>query len=202
MAWDAKRHTLENEALAKFSALPAEEKAAGNGKLLADAAWQVMMERSALGEMPRDYAFRLPFIHAHTVVYAPDGVEKILKILTREQPALPQQVSDAHADLLSRLPAVKSVRDSAHHLEDRVRGKKMHEQDISLQPIHTDLFEAPQGALLLGNVLNNKLGFTGSDGEYHEVEITAASIHIAQEAVQQVLDALTWAGPERVFPYW
>ena len=201
-AWDARRHALELEVLATLSAMSAEDRAAVAGQRMLDAAWQVMMERAAVGEMPRDYAFRLPFIHAHTVVYGLDGVEKTLGVLAREQPALPPGVSEAHAVMLRQLPTVKPVRDSAHHLEDRVRGLGRNGQPLPTQPTNTDLFNAPEGALLLGSLFNNKLGFTGSDGAFHEVEICAATIHIAREAVQQVLDALTWEGPPRIFPFW
>jgi hypothetical protein len=73
---------------------------------------------------------------------------------------------------------------------------------IQFQPIANKLFNAPNGALLIGDLLNNKLGFTGSDGGYHEVEISSATVHIAREAIQRVLNALTWDGPSNIFPYW
>jgi hypothetical protein len=193
-AWEARRHTLERLVPPN---VPIWERAV-------DAAWQVITERAELGEMPRDYAFRLPFIYAHTVAYALDGVEKTLGVLAQEQPALPPEVAQAHADLLIRLPAVKPVRDSAHHLEDRVRGLKgmgPNKKPIQLQPIANGLINAPQGALLIDNLLNGRLGFTGSDGAYHEVEISSTTIDIARDAIQRVINALTWEGPPRIFPY-
>jgi hypothetical protein len=39
--------------------------------------------------------------------------------------------------------------------------------------------------------LGVKLGYTASDGYYREVEISVASVVVAQNAIQRVLDALT-----------
>jgi hypothetical protein len=202
VAWDKRRHVLEREFLAPSSDMPVEEIAKRPWQRILDAAWQVLTERASLDEMPRDYAFRLTFIHAHTVLYGLDGVEKTLGILAREQPALPSEVSEAHAEMLRRLPTVKLVRDSAHHLEDRARGLGRREQPLSMKPVNTEIFDAPEGALILNTLLNDKLGFTGSDGEFHEIKISAASIHVAREAVQKVIDALAWRGPSKIFPYW
>jgi len=149
---------------------------------------------------PRGYAFRLPFIHAHTVLYALDGVEKALHVLARVQ-GLPGAVAGASGSFKSQLPTVRAVRDSSHHLEDRARGLDRDGKPLSLKPVTTMGISAPNGGMLgTDNLHGNCLAFTGSDGEYHQVEISAASVAVAQTATQQVIDALPWRGPDRTVP--
>jgi hypothetical protein len=73
------------------------------------------------GQLPDAYAHRLPFVHARSCVYALDTIGKAIKSLAR-MPGLPAGVAQARADFEARFPTLVSIRDSAHHPEDRVRG--------------------------------------------------------------------------------
>jgi hypothetical protein len=152
------------------------------------------------GELPRNYRHRLPFVHAHTVLYALDGLKRALGVLANEA-GLSPVISIASADFNSWFPGLTPVRDSSHHLEDRARGLGRSGKRLKLQPVTTGAINAPGGGFLgIDNLEGDDLCFTGSDGAYHRVAINDANLRLAQSAVQSVLDALTWKGPPRFLP--
>jgi hypothetical protein len=152
------------------------------------------------GELPRTYRHRLPFVHAHTVLYALDGVKRALAVLANEA-GLPPAISEASADFISLFPGLTPIRDSSHHLEDRTRRLARFGKRLKLQPVTTGAINAPGGGFLgLDNLEGDDLCFTGSDGAYHRVAINDANLRLAQSAVQSVVDALTWKGPPIFLP--
>jgi len=153
---------------------------------------QARREEWAAGIMPENYEYRLAFIHAHTVLYALDAIGKTLKVLAKM--GLPTGLADAYDAYKAALPTLVDVRDSAHHTEDRARRVHHGNQPLVLQPITTGPVNAPGGVLMLSALNGNRLGYTAADGNYLEVEISAASVAAAQSAIQQVLDALSWSG--------
>ena len=199
--WEARRRQLEHQAEGALPGnLSAQDRWIAHARIRDEVAQRLTLERAEAGQLPRSYAHRLPFIHAHTVVYALDGVGKTLGVLARES-YLPRTVDQAHVNYQARLPGLTPVRDSAHHLEDRGRGLGKGGKQLQLQPITTEAIHAPGGGVLvLDSLENDDLCFTGSDGAYHRVEISATSVRIAQEGVQQVLDVLPWQGPPRSVP--
>jgi len=160
---------------------------------------QARRQEWAAGRMPDNYQHRLPFIHAHTVVYALDSIGKALDALTGIS-GLPAAVTTARDGYRAALPNLVHVRDSAHHVEDRARGLDRRGRPLVLQPVDNQMFNAPNGMLGLSNLNGNKLGYTASDGHYHEIEISANSVQAAQAAIQQTLDAFSWRGPTRAVP--
>lgn len=161
-------------------------------RLLARAEWDS-------GETPEGYLRRLPFIYAHTVLFALDGLSKALGVLAR-MPDLPPGVAAASEAFATVLPSVAQLRNSAHHVEDRARAKGPYEKTIALKPIANNMLKSPGGALVLSALNNNRLGYTLANGHYDEVEISEASVDAAREAVQALLDALDWRGSRRLVP--
>jgi hypothetical protein len=160
---------------------------------------QARRQEWAAGQLPESYKHRLPFIHAHTVLYALDNIGKSLGRLT-EIDGLPAAVTVARDDYQASLPDLVDVRDSAHHTEDRARGLDRRGRPLILQPVYNRLANAPGGFIGLSNLNGNKLGYTTSSGRYCEIEISAKSVEAGQVAVQHVLDALSWRGPTRSVP--
>jgi hypothetical protein len=153
----------------------------------------------AVGQIPESYQHRLPFIHAHTVLFALDAIGKALGRLVGVD-GIPAGVVAAREGYKTALPHLVDVRDSAHHVEDRARGLDRRGQSLDLQPVNNSAFNAPNGILGLSNLNGNQLGYTASDGHYREVDISATSVRAAQTAIQGVLDALSWRGPARTVP--
>jgi hypothetical protein len=151
----------------------------------------------AKGNLPRSYTHALVTIYAHAVVYALDGIEKSLCQLARV-PCLAEaaraRITAAHQAFTAALPAVRAVRDSAHHREDRARGMGRNDRELDYQPIAHEAINAPAGhnVLIMSALSGNSLGYTTSDGHYREVEISHASVKVAQAAIQQAIEALQW----------
>ena len=104
----------------------------------------VRRQEWAAGQMPEGYEQRLVFIHAHTVLYALDAVGKTLDRLA-EMSDVPAQVAVARDLYRAALPDLVDVRDSAHHTEDRGRGRGKFNRPLTMQPIDNRLINAPSG---------------------------------------------------------
>ena len=159
---------------------------------------QVCREEWAAGRLPQAYEHRLPIMYAHVVLYALDAIGKTINVLV--DMGISSDIALARDTYESAIPHLKAVRDSAHHIEDRARGVHHGSKPLVLQPINTQALVAPNGALALSNLFNNKLGYTAQDGHYREIEISKNIVKTAQSAIQEVLNALTWRGPARTSP--
>jgi hypothetical protein len=128
------------------------------------------------------YGYRLVCIHAHTVLYALDGIQKALSKLA-EIPGVPARLAEVRDAYQEALPSVVPVRNSAHHREDRVIGvgSRNHRLD-------------PHNLLIIGQLGPMTLGYTLGDGSYGEVEISRESVALAWAAIQYAIEALPWWG--------
>jgi hypothetical protein len=108
-------------------------------------------------------------------------------------PAIAQDFKDA-------FPGLKQVRDSAHHLEDRMRRQDRKGARFTPKAIRTPGFYSVEGGLFVRNLDGNSLLFTGQDGGHYSVAITAESLRIGQSAIQRVIDTFEWSGPTRKVP--
>ena len=151
------------------------------------------------GEVPRAYAYRKPFVHAKSFLYALDTLVKSIEQIVGLTSS-PPEVSKVLGDLKLAFPDLVGVRNSAHHVEDRVQGKQFGKK-IDLQPIDSDAISAPVGGALVVDMLNNnRYGGTLANGTLGEVEVSRFSAEIAQSAVQRILDAYKWRGPTQHLP--
>jgi len=136
---------------------------------------------SGLPGAPEGYRRRAPFIYAHTVVYSLDAIWKTLGLLART-PGLPSNIGAIYDEYKQALPRLKSVRDSAHHLEDRARRMGRNEEPLNV-PV-----------LSISNLFGDKLNYTGADGSQAEIAISPASVAAAQKAIQKTLTSFAWTG--------
>jgi hypothetical protein len=163
------------------------------------AAVQAKREAWSSGRIPDSYVHRRPFIHAKSFLYALDTLHKALKLLSKT-PSAPAEVAEALAELDTAFPTLISVRDSAHHVEDRVQGKAW-KRRIDLKPVENEAISAPSGGALIVDMLNdNRYGGTLADGTYGEVEVSAESVAIAQQSLQRVVESYSWSGPSDHLP--
>jgi hypothetical protein len=161
---------------------------------------RIMRRRCEAGEVPNSYSFRLPFLHAHSFLYAVDGFGKALSKLAREAD-VPPVVNDVLTDFQAAFPGITDVRDSAQHLEDRSRGLGRKEKPLKLKPMVNEFISAPgSGVLMLGNLTNDKLGYTTASGQHAEIPISVDSARTIQIHFQRVLDSFSWHGPSRLLP--
>ncbi|WP_284985473.1 hypothetical protein [Arthrobacter sp. fls2-241-R2A-172] len=149
-------------------------------------------QQLANGVMPSQYVRMLRFMHARSFLYAFDTVDKTLALLAAG-PGASEVIAEAKARFKAAFPDLTDVRDSAHHLGDRVQGKRRNRK-IDLQPISSRGVDTTGGVLVIDHLNNDKYGSVLGDGRFGEIEVTVESVKLAQDVVQTVLDSITWRG--------
>lgn len=152
------------------------------------------------GNWPSQYIRCQVFMYAKCFVYSIDSISKLITELSKE-PGVPPAVSQQRDVLNTLIPALRDVRDSAHHVEDRGRGLDRKKQPLKLKPVDNGVVRVPDGGALLLNCLNgNRFGCTTADGQYGEVEVSAACLSGVRQCIQAIIDSFTWMGPPRHYP--
>jgi len=148
------------------------------------------------GVVPFDFRLKQVTIHAHAFIFAIDMFEKLLGVLAKIE-AVPQEVARQHAQLLDHFPDLRGVRNTLHHVEDRVRGLGAGAKPMSAQPVDLPGLSIPDGGIVSINVLlNDGFGSTMSDGRFGQVAITPTSLVILANVLHSTLQAFRWIGPE------
>jgi hypothetical protein len=151
-----------------------------------------LKRKAELGIVPRSYGHKIPFIHAHTFVYAVDSFGKFLDELC-EYEAVPNVVRASRDIFDEKLPMVRKIRNSALHREDRSRryastGDKKKGKKMTV------------GFLGLSNLEGGLLCYTIDDGSYQKIAISHETLGILALTCNEVFAALPWKGPPRVAP--
>ncbi|AKT28216.1 hypothetical protein RYA05_25195 [Pseudomonas syringae pv. actinidiae] len=161
----------------------------------------VKREHWAAGELPKEFDYQLPFIYAQTFVYALDSFEKLLGVISKIE-NIPEEISNLHEEITEVFPHLREVRNSAHHMEDRLRGLGRNNKTMNLKPFDT----GPGGIVSLGNglVLNNltgsSYGYTMANGSFGDVSITPQSMAVLQDIFTRTLNTFRWTGPKEHCP--
>ena len=150
--------------------------------------------RAALGILPRSYAHKIPFIHAHSFVYTVDSFGKFLDVLWSYS-GLPEGVAALRDEFYERLPTVRKIRNSALHIEDRSRGYGSWKDAERGRKM-----ELREGFLGLSNLEGNQLCYTIDDGSYQRIEVSCNTLHVLVELLNRLLTVFTWKGSPRVEP--
>ena len=138
-------------------------------------------------------------MHARAFVFALDNITNILRKLA-EEPGVPPDVPAARDDLVLKLPMVKDLRDSLHHVEDRGRGK-WHGSAIVAAPITTGPLQTAGGGLMvLEDLSGSTFSGTAGSGAHASVDVTWATLEIVRDTIQKVLNAFAWEGDSRHLP--
>jgi hypothetical protein len=144
------------------------------------------------------YEIRLPFIYAHVFLYSLDNFGQLLNVIPSGQD-LPQKIDTIRKDFNNKLPLLRQIRNSAHHIEDRIRRYGTPSQSkkcvkMNLQPVQNNILRGNFSAVIIGNLNGNKLSYTVNDGSYQEIEISIATLNIAVETLQNIINIFKWEG--------
>jgi hypothetical protein len=152
------------------------------------------------GRPPRSYQHALPFLHAKAFLSAVDSVGKLFGALSVVDGS-PAGVAVLRESFNESFPTLREVRNSAQHVEDRIRGLGRGGQPLKLKPAQNPMVSAPAGGVLIVDSLNgNKFGGTLANGEHGEIEVSVASLERVRDLVQALIDAFPWKGPKRHYP--
>lgn len=152
-------------------------------------------ERWAGGQMPEDFEMRKMFIFARDFVYALDGFGACLRVLSKES-ATSVDLSNFSKEFSDLFPDLREVRNTSHHLEDRLRGLGggREPKPMKLKPFENNFIHAPYGMLVPQDLNGNRFCCTMGDGHYGEVEISPESLARVSDLLQRVLNSFQWAG--------
>jgi hypothetical protein len=161
---------------------------------------ELAREDWAVGEIPDSYIRRLPLLHAKSFLYALDNIGKVL-LKVANVSRVPSAVRGIPSDWDEAFPDLVHIRDTAHHPEDRLRGKGKFDKALPSVPMDNQLALAPNGGVLVYDALNgDSYGGTLADGRYADVDITFENLEKARILVQRTIDAFDWQGPARLIP--
>ncbi len=124
----------------------------------------------------------LSHLYARCFVYALDTVRQLLKVI-RDDPQLPSSAHNHCDTFLAEYENIRNLRNSLHHIEDRLRCLGPGGSRIS----------AP--LLLLGCFRNDHFGCTAADGTYAEIELSQATLRRAGTIIEDLIGSFTWLGP-------
>jgi hypothetical protein len=156
---------------------------------------QLRFKKAELGILPRSYIHKIPFIHAHTFVFAVDSFGKFLEELCIYD-GMPEQVQHCRDEFNRLLPSVRKIRNSALHIEDRSRGYGTWQDKKKGKKMETE------GFLGLSNLEKNQLCYTIDDGSYQRVEISQPVLDVLVQITNHLLASFKWEGSPNIAPHY
>lgn len=125
-----------------------------------------------------------PFLHAKSFVHSLYDVQKFIDVLGNLS-GNSQEIDAASAELTSKLPDLKGVRDSEQHLEERLQGLTRGQK-------------LPTSQLWIGNLMNKNYEMTTESGRIGRIEVSRETLDIAASCIQRTIDSLQWTGRRTV----
>lgn len=156
---------------------------------------RVRKRKMELGIVPRAYVHKVPFIHAHTFVFAVDSFGRFLDELAKYG-QVPDDIKEHQKRFNEHLPSVRKIRNSAQHIEDRSRGYGTWRDKKKGEKMEVD------GFLGLSNLEGNQLCYTIDDGSYQKIEVSESTFQILVDTMNNLLPSFQWKGPPSIEPHY
>lgn len=148
-----------------------------------------MIQRGADGEITitrRKWEDSLRSASVKMFVSALDGIGKILGVLRRDD-RMPPKAVEACNELSDQFEAIKHIRDSHQHMEDRCRGLGKWGKPV------------PSSVLVLGAMMDGRRHImTASDGKQYGIEISEAVLRMVQANIEKLIWSFEWIGPDNI----
>lgn len=142
------------------------------------------------GKLPNFLQNRLSFVYAKSFLYSLDTIEKLINTLSN-QIGDSAEISKIKSMMGEKFPNLRHVRDSSHHIEDRVLGKHR-KKVIELQPINSDGIKTNGGVLVLSHLSGSSFSCTMCDGHLGKVDVTRETLNIVRDIIQRIIDSFKW----------
>jgi hypothetical protein len=137
-------------------------------------------------------AHRAKAMYAREFVFALDYFAKELSLMAKD-PAAPVMLKTELENFKARVPDIVEMRNSLHHQEDRIRGRREHDQPIQPQSIDVPGVMTKGGVVFVGvNLLESKVSCTAADGRFVQIDISTTTLEEMIGTLQRVIDALPW----------
>ena len=144
------------------------------------------------------YVRRVPFLHARSFVFALDQIAKTFRVLV-DMDGLPASANRNNLTAVLEewnnvFPHLKGLRDTAHHVEDRVRGVGRNGKPLELKAVNAPGIQAAERTAIFIDMLDGDDVYSGTfaNGEYGGVPVTLASLDVAVSCVRRFVGAFVW----------
>ncbi len=147
------------------------------------------------GRLPREFQHNQVFMHARAFLYALDSFDKFMNVLSLQK-NIPEIIPDLYNKFRITFPQLRSVRNTAQHMEDRSRGlgAGKNPKPLDLKPVNNSMIKANGGALILNSLNGTMYGNTMADGHYGEVDVSLLSMESLASIFQELLNCFKWKG--------
>jgi len=143
-------------------------------------------ERLESDILPVKYVNKELHIHANTFLFSVSKFSSVLFTLNNDY-ELNEDIESAFKSFNSSIPDVYRIRNSAQHMNDRVRGLGRNNEKLKT-------------GIYLDNLSGNKLGYTVDDGSISHIEISLKTLKILENSLQTVINSFEWSGPLQFSP--
>ncbi|WP_332847590.1 hypothetical protein [Pseudomonas lactucae] len=140
-----------------------------------------------------------PFIYARSFLFSLDYFQCLLGQIAQDDRS-PASVKAVSEKLNVLIPDVRHVRNSAHHIEQRIEGLH-HKSPIHTKPIDNEFIYAPQGGMIIGSLMMDRLSYTMQNGEVGGVSVNEETMLFFAEIYQELLYSFEWYGPKLSIDY-
>jgi hypothetical protein len=143
------------------------------------------------GVAPDEFRHMEKFIHAESFLFAFDLFGQFLRLIKGSKKS--PKIDSVYKDFQETFPDIRDIRNSAHHVEDRVRGKaKIKNKEVNIKPL--------DGALFIGTFFDLAYNFTKADGSLGQIEISKESMLKLKKIVENLYECFEWTGQKQLLP--
>ncbi len=167
---------------------------------------RIKIKNWARGSIPRQIEHRICILHARSFLYSFDSFDRLMEalIFDLDDGQLKTSIIDLHHEFNISFPDLREVRNTSHHMEDRVRGLvKAGKKPVALniQPIDNEYIKVGSGALIFDALMDTKFSCTMKDGFLGSIDVSSASMNILSDITQRLFDLFTWCGDPQDLPH-
>jgi hypothetical protein len=166
---------------------------------------QLDRKRSALGRMhlsaergaamhpwDRSYTKAATQIFVREFVFALDDVDNLLETLAELTETFDWTPPPKITQLTTVFPGLAHLRNSGHHIEDRVRMLGPNGKPIKVKPAKTAFADGAFVFYLPFNMEGDNVLATGADGNAHRLLVAGSTLDQARWLVQELVYSLDW----------
>jgi hypothetical protein len=148
------------------------------------------------GQAPIAYAHQLPFVHAKSFLNAIWMIKSVF-FQGKQLGPIAQQSTKADDAIVAAIPALKDVRDSASHADERIqRLAKGRPIPVSMQPLSPSITIG----FIVDSLINHNITYTSADGRHGQVPVTRDTFDLCVRVSQDFINELPWRGYQRLQP--
>ena len=131
---------------------------------------------------PFSSARRLRFLYAKSFVYSLDVAGQLVRVLAGLT-SLPEEARSCCARFQSAYGALRDLRNTLQHVDDRLRGLGPHGRPL------------PSPLIVLNGFRDGAFGATNADGALVEIEVLRSTLKAACPIVEDLVWSFDWIGP-------